>query len=78
MMMKFVVGRTYTTDDEGVDGVWECVWREPQNVTMRMGHLATERVPIASEWRDWRLVEVCRPLEETHSDGPILRADFEV
>lgn len=76
-MKKFVVGRCYTTDDEGLDGVWQCVWREPGHVTMRLGSLATSRVPIASEWRSWRPVEVCRPLQETHSDGPILRADFE-
>lgn len=74
---KIRSGRCYTTDDEGLDGVWECVWRESEHVTMRLRSLATERVPIVSEWRSWRLVEVCRPLQEAHSDGPILRADFE-
>lgn len=76
-MKRFMVGRSYTTHDAALDGIWECVWREPNHVTMRMGGLATSRVPITSELRNWRLVEVCRPLQETHTDGPILRADFE-
>ena len=75
-MKKFVVGRFYTTDDEGLDGIWECVWREQRHVTMRMGNLATTRVPVSAEWRNWSFVEVCRPLEDTDSDGPALRADI--
>lgn len=76
-MKRFIGGRSYTTHDPGLDGIWECVWREAGHVTMRMGSLATSRVPITSELRSWRLVEVCRSLQEAQTDGPVLRADFE-
>ena len=77
LFVKFKKEQHYTTTDEQLDGVWECVWREPNYATMKMGHIVSVRVPIHIALRRWRLVEYCQPLHENHSDGPLLFANFE-